>query len=363
MGRYLNRHFFRGFVLAAVLCITVWGVNKWVKLHGRLHVYPIPEYVRNFDIASLIDIKGPQDVEVIRQQLLTLFWGNAYRDNMHRAKLHVDTGYQDARYVGMDNLARLDRVTVDMDYGINSVIYYFNPARSNGQLILFHEGHDGDFAMHKKLIGSLVARGFHVAAFAMPLLGMNSRPVLTLQGLGPTRLEDHNQLSYVDRTIGHPGRFFLEPVVRMLDYSIAQARFGRISMIGFSGGGWTTVLMSALDPRIDWSFSIAGTWPLFLKQGATWGDWEQWDRHIYSRANYLELYVLGASGKGRMQVQMLSRFDSCCNGGEGWTLYDKSVSDAVRTTGGGAFHVLMDPEGKHHEISDFMMTHILQYLN
>lgn len=361
MGRYLNRQFIWGFALASALCIGVWGIHKWVKTHSPPHVFPVPDHVMNFDISSLIDIKNPHDIDDTRTQLQTLFWGAGYREGMHRAALRVDAGYRDARYAGMDNLARLDRVTVDMDYGINSVVYDFNPIRPNGQLILFHEGHDGDFVMHKKLIEDLLARGFRVVAFAMPLMGMNSQPVLTLQGIGPLKLETHNALSYIDRTNGHPARFFLEPVIRLLDHATARQRFSRIIMIGFSGGGWTTVMAAALDPRIDWSFPIAGTWPLILQSG-NWGDWEQWDRNIYSIANYFELYVMGASGKGRMQVQMLNEFDTCCNGGEGWTLYDKAVSQAVSNAGDGEFHVLMDPNGRRHEISDFMMSYLDQHL-
>jgi hypothetical protein len=362
MIRRLNRQFVLGFVLAAALCVGVWGIHKWVKIHGTLNIMPVPAHVKNFDVMSLIDIKTSRDVDEMRAQLSTLLWGSEYRQNMHRAGLRVDTGYHDDRYDGMDNLSRLDRVTVDMDYGINSVVYYFNPVRSNGQLILFNEGHDGDFIYHKKFLATLLAQGFHVAALAMPLMGMNSQPVLNLQGIGPVKLEAHDALSYVDRKNGHPARFFLEPVIRVLDYATARERFSRITMIGFSGGGWTTVMAAALDPRIDWSFPIAGTWPLFLKTGWTWGDWEQWDRNIYGVANYLELYVMGASGKGRMQVQMLNEFDSCCNGGEGWTVYDGVVRKAVGNVGAGEFHILMDPNGKRHAISDYMVTYLLRHL-
>lgn len=295
--RYLNRQFVSGFALASVLCIGVWGAHKWVKTHPSPRPIPVPDHVKRFDIASLIDVKNAQDVDVARTRLKTLFWGDGHAQNMHKAGLRVDSGYRDVRYEGMNNLERLDRVTVDMDYGINSVVYYFNPIRSNGQLILFHEGHDGDFVMHKQLIATLLARGFHVAAFAMPLMGMNSQPVLMLQGIGPLKLETHNALSYVNRENGHPARFFLEPVIRLLDHATARERFSRISMIGFSGGGWTTVMAAALDTRIDWSFPIAGTWPLILQSG-NWGDWEQWDRNIYSIAKLLQALCHGRQREG-----------------------------------------------------------------
>ena len=37
-----------------------------------------------------------------------------------------------------------------------------------------------------------------------------------------------------------------------------------ISMCGFSGGGWTTTIAAAIDPRIKNSFPVAGSLPVFL---------------------------------------------------------------------------------------------------
>ena len=39
-------------------------------------------------------------------------------------------------------------------------------------------------------------------------------------------------------------------------------------MLGLSGGGWSTTLASAVDPRIQLSFPTAGSIPFDLKVGA-----------------------------------------------------------------------------------------------
>ena len=79
-----------------------------------------------------------------------------------------------------------------------------------------------------------------------------------------------------------------------------------VIMIGHSGGGWTTTLAAAIDPRIRLSFPVAGSLPLYLQEGpcGITADYEQVVPSLYrDRASYLDLYVLGSVGAGRRQVQ------------------------------------------------------------
>ena len=46
-------------------------------------------------------------------------------------------------------------------------------------------------------------------------------------------------------------------------------------MVGLSGGGWTTNLLSAIDDRIRYSFSVAGSMPIYYRLEASMGDIEQ----------------------------------------------------------------------------------------
>ena len=58
-------------------------------------------------------------------------------------------------------------------------------------------------------------------------------------------------------------------------------------MIGLSGGGWTTTLYAAIDPRVRLSFPVAGTLPDYLRLGRPGdkGDWEQFYPDLYKVAN------------------------------------------------------------------------------
>ena len=74
-----------------------------------------------------------------------------------------------------------------------------------------------------------------------------------------------------ERTI----RFFVEPVVLTINYAIGVLGYSSVLMMGKSGGGWTTTLAAALDPRIGASFAVAGSLPLRF-QPRQW-DFEQRD--------------------------------------------------------------------------------------
>ena len=47
---------------------------------------------------------------------------------------------------------------------------------------------------------------------------------------------------------------FVTPIVLGIDNLTKENKFESISMVGISGGGWTAVLSSAADKRINYSF-------------------------------------------------------------------------------------------------------------
>ena len=76
----------------------------------------------------------------------------------------------------------------------------------------------------------------------------------------------------------HTMRYFVEPVVLTINHLLSLG-YKNIFMMGKSGGGWTTTVAAAVDPRISASFPIAGSVPLDLRVGAyahaDIGDYEQ----------------------------------------------------------------------------------------
>jgi hypothetical protein len=96
------------------------------------------------------------------------------------------------------------------------------------------------------------------------------------------------------------------------------------------------------------------TWK-YLRVGSfhsrEWGDWDQYYPSLNKIANYLDLYILGSSGPGRRQRQVLNKYDSCCFAGVRYRTYENHVRGAVAATGNGAFDVYLDESHRSHLIS------------
>ena len=106
---------------------------------------------------------------------------------------------------------------------------------------------------------------------------------------------------------------------------------------------------------------VAGSLPLWLRSGqrADWGDWEQSIPELYRVMNYLELYVLGASGPGRGQLQVLNQYDPCCFAGVRSRVYETVVAERVASMGAGGFAVLIDDSHAAHAISPIAVGEFL----
>ena len=112
--------------------------------------------------------------------------------------------------------------------------------------------------------------------------------------------------------------FFVEPVAVALNHVAKQYAPEDVIMIGLSGG-WTTTLYAATDPRVRLNSPVAGTLPDCLRVGRPGdrGDWEQFYPDLHKIANYLDLYVMGSTGRGRQQRQVLNEHATCCFWGSG----------------------------------------------
>jgi len=195
---------------------------------------------------------------------------------------------------------------------------------------------------------------------------MNSKPVVGLDHFGKIILHSHNQMMLLTPEKGHPVKYFMEPVAAITNY--AQIfDFKRLIMIGISGGGWTTTLYSAIDPRIDISYPVAGTLPHYLRArdfggNGSMGDYEQRSAQIYKRANYLELYIMASHGQNRRQLQILNEFDSCCFSGTGFKTYKDIIKKRVAQLGKGRYDIFLDSTHRQHQISPWALEIIFNDL-
>ncbi len=265
----------------------------------------------------VITINSPADVTTKRNALIQFIWGV---NGFPAAKLPSSVTKNVASPVaGLNNLERVDQLDVTMDAGEKGLAYHFIPQRKNDRLVVVHHGHactfddslalaDQGYGMQRTING-LLSDGYSVLAVYMPHMKPND-----------CGTPSHDWMFANITTTGSVMKFFLEPVAACLNYLKTKSAadgfpvYHNFNMVGLSGGGWTTTVYAAIDPRIELSFPVAGSIPLYLRSDGSIGDSEQTLPSFYQIAGYPDLYVLGSYGPGRKQVQILNRHDDCCFG-------------------------------------------------
>jgi hypothetical protein len=335
-----------------------------------------------------ITLQTPADVAARRAALIRYIWGT---DGFPSIRLPSAIERDDASPVSdLTHLQRVDTLTIGMEAGQIGYAHHFIPLRPNRRLVVLHQGHictfDDDPAPSdagaglRRTIDNLLVDGYSVLAVYMPHYARFTTR-LTVDDcatMGHNRMFDELVVS-----TGSVLKFFLEPVAISLNYLKTHAAidgfpaYEQFAMAGLSGGGWTTTVYAAIDPTITTSIQIAGTMPLHLLWPASVGDREQTLPEFYRLAGYPDLYVLGAHGPGRAQVQVLNRRDNCCFGER---LYETAAiglpwDDAVRSwelpvrqtlmrLGSGSFRVEIDEAAPAHMISwQTVVSSVLAELN
>jgi dienelactone hydrolase len=343
----------------------IW--KRWVEKDPYRYEKINPKYLKT-NPADLITIHSPEDAKRVRAALIAAVFGpQGLPTTKAPAKVEKNlvldenlVGPKDAGpfYAKIDNLAGVDRIFVEIDGDYFAKILHFRPKKGNERLVLFQNGFGGTgtFNDRKERIEELVNEGYAVMALNLPGLGENEIKKRYLPHYGWYAMDPWRLLDLVD----YPMRYWFTPVVVALNYGLGRMGYKSADMIGFSMGGWLTMVAAALDTRIRRSYPVAGGYPLYLRSG---NEAKESPRpHYYApmirAANYLEMFVLATVGTPRRQLQVFNRFDRCCYSNSKGKLYEKAVKDAARLAGGGRFDVLIDETTARHKISDFAMQTI-----
>jgi len=322
------------------------------------------------DIVGLIKIQDSKDIKFKKLHIINYIW----KTNTLPSKLpdNIQKNFSDVRFENIENLEHIEKIEMSMDYmscknicvehrlNLKSNSYLFLPEKSNNKLIIYHQGHAGGFVLGKDIISDFLKEGYSVLAFSMPLVGDNNQPIADLGHFGKIKLTQHDQLALLETPDGEsPIKFFVEPIIVSLNYIEENYNFESYYMVGISGGGWTTTLVTALDDRISKSYSVAGSLPFFLRNDAQdLGDYEQRLTSLYKIANYLELYTMSSHGEERKHVQIFNKFDPCCFAGESSLIYYDAINLKLLDLPG-TFEIWIDDTHKEHKISTHTRNLIL----
>ena len=355
-----------------------------------------------------IHIHSDADAQNVRKNLYQYIWG---QDTLPTSDAISVTPNVESPVQCSANLARVDEFQLTMavqnagyvelmDGPVTSILgvaYHFVPANPNHRLVIVHQGHldvdqmdegpysglcdkalvggedDLNYYGIQPLINALLVAGYDVVAALMPLYVP-----------GQCKGFQHAALfapAALPAAGGSGMRYFFDTTLQSINHLLASQTFDDISMAGLSGGGWTTTVYSALDPRISRSFPVAGSLPLYLRdatltdsllhsnvvqnpefvQCGELGDEEQFHSDLYRIAGFPDLYVLGSYGASRAQVQILNRNDTCCFGADQHAdpqTYDSDLRDyegnvrrALQALGNGSFQLQIDEASTLHQIS------------
>ena len=343
--------------------IFPYDLLKEIKILSNISNENYQRTIPQFDINSLVKIENSDDIINKRNTLINLIWNTDSLPSSYD-QLEIQTNYHDNRYDDLSNLSHIDKFITIMEYDVNSISYLFHSSSKNNNLVIYHQGHDGDFLKGKDTIEKLLSNGYDVLAFSMPLYGLNNNPEVTLENIGVLKLAHHNQFHYLDNEKFSSLVYFLEPILISLNYIESHYDYDSFSFVGISGGGWTAILYSAIDERILQTYSVAGTYPIFLRtESQDYGDYEQTLPKLYSSVNYLELYILGSYGENRKLIQIFNEFDPCCFDGESYTLYEPIISKKIDNLNSGDFEIILDSTHNEHKISNFAINEILKSIN
>ena len=100
------------------------------------------------------------------------------------------SNFIDERFSNLTNLQKIEKISLKMDHGFISHSYLFIPDSGNGKLIIYHQGHSGGFINGKQSIQDFLNAGFSIAAFSMPLTGINNQPTINIEN----RINNSSQL-------------------------------------------------------------------------------------------------------------------------------------------------------------------------
>ena len=300
---------------------------------------------------GIIQIKAEQsELQILlqkRENLIDFIWkGGEFPTRLPDS---IEQDVSDKNFDDLKNLKKIDRITVEMKHGVNSIAYLLYPKELlHNDLIIYHNGHGDYLYAGKKQIRFLLDMGYPVLVFSMPLSGMNSEPVIMLDGK-ETKLVDHDQFKFLESDKFSPISYFVEPIAVSLNFIDKNFDYTNYHMIGISGGGWTTVIYPAIDQRISHATSVAGSIPPELQTlQRDKGDYEQTLPELYKIANYYDLYVLASFGTDKKLIQVFNYDDECCFAAKDLDLiYENEIKNRLSSLGSGEFTIYVENTWYH----------------
>lgn len=351
-------------IYAASDADSVW-VDVAALVSDREVSVTTPRVIARESLSPLISLLNTSEAAELQGKLTERVFGPNGAGDLASTRLIEDPCLIEPQFIycmrPFGEAATTQILEVTMELGLKSRITLLTPERESSMAVIYHRGHEGvaETPRFRSVIGSLLSRGHPVALISMPFFPPNApAAVVDLANLGTLMLTTHNDFAFIQgSTTGSPLKFFMQPIVAAVDY-LSKKNLA-VAMIGLSGGGWSTSLAAALEPRIQTSVAVAGSVPLKNRSGnpANAGDWEQWLPGLVPEFSYPLLYVLGTF-PSRTAVLVYNDEDPCCFASHGFSPTWQADVSRIAESFGGEFFVL-DESSNAHDVGPEAMKALL----
>ncbi len=302
--------------------------------------------------------QSPQEAQELREKLHLALFGTSDLSGATTGTTHpVPVLPPDLPPLIRAYTANTSAVAVPLKYRLTSTVDVLTPKKPGSCVLIWAEGHSpkrfeggGD-----AVVSSALRSGCRVAVLDMPWKGRNVGQAATLPDgriVDPSRPEPyalHDDMRLLDTAESNAVGLFVAPSIGLVDYFQRTIPDVDIMMAGLSGGGWTTTISAAADPRIRRSMEVAGSEPISDLSDCV-GDYEQCNARLFSQVGPEQLYALAAIGTGRSFVQVLNFNDPCCFAGITGETYARAVQESVAASGGGSYRMISDRTLRLHAI-------------
>lgn len=330
-------------------------------------VFRLPT-VEEADRSADIDLNSQTDADAMRERLRDFLFGPAgpAAKLLTVAVRPAEQLLKEVRYEQIVPLADTDQLVFEMAAGLRAVVLYHRPkaARVN-KVMLYHKGHGSDYAARFPVMRTLLQAGWDVAELAMPIVNENQQNIaFDSPHYGPIVMSRHDDFWFIDLPAGSPLRYYIEPTLATIDYTLQQHPDAEIHVAGLSGGGWSATLAGVVDARIKTVTSVAGSWPFHLvtTYQSVNGDYELTNPELYRIASPLELYTLAANGAGRTYLQIFNVNDTCCFAGTTSAGFKDAVAGKVAQLGAGHYEQFLDDSSVGHTIGVAALERMVKLL-
>jgi len=233
-------------------------------------------------------------------------------------------------------------------YVWSSYTYHILNATPNGKCVTVSGGHSSE-SNHIDCLNALLGQGFDIFYVALPCTFQNTETNPNIVGTGTSAHNDFLTGGLDSVTFNALEIFFFEKI-RNLNYADANYSYTEHYVTGCSGGGWTTMMLMALDTRFKRGVPMRGVKSILFRAFTDESSPSGWDFEqgppaglasridtFYQTCTYFDIMLLAISG-GRTCHYTHHYNDSCCHYKYTYNLY-KSWLQSLATSFGGTYNL------------------------